>query len=125
MAGKPHKAKPPEPAADEAAFARVATALSRDPRVDPPELARAKGFGSKGLKVARKLFAFRSSRGDLVLKLPAARVDALVAAGAGERYDPGHGRLMKEWVAIDPASGKRWLALAKEALEHAARVVGK
>jgi hypothetical protein len=125
MVGKPKKPKPQAPAADEAAFARVATALSRDARVDPPEMARAKGFGSKGLKVARKLFAFRSSSGDLVVKLPAARVDVLIAAGDGVRFDPGHGRLMKEWVAIDPARGKRWLALAKEALEHAARVAGK
>jgi hypothetical protein len=33
------------------------------------------------------------------VKLPRERVDELVEAGAGHRFDPGHGRLMKEWVA--------------------------
>ena len=32
----------------------------------------------------------------------------------GEHFDPGHGRLMKEWVAV--GSGKApWVTLAKEA----------
>jgi len=39
-------------------------------------MAQAKGFGSKGLKVARKLFAFQS-KGRLVVKLPSDRVEAL------------------------------------------------
>src|SRR3954470_2292389 len=47
-------------AASDVEFSRLAARLSQDPRVDPPEIARAKGFGSKGLKVARKLFAFGS-----------------------------------------------------------------
>ena len=38
----------------EAAFARLASTLSKDARVDGPDLPHAKGFGSKGLKVARK-----------------------------------------------------------------------
>jgi len=61
-----------------------------------------KGFGSTGLKVNGKLFAFISSKGKFVAKLPRERVDELVSAGAGEPFDPGHGRLMKEWVAVDP-----------------------
>jgi len=48
------------------------------------------------------------------VKLPRARVDTLVAAKQGERFDPGHGRLMKEWVVVEPGAGD-WLALAKEA----------
>jgi hypothetical protein len=106
--------------AGEAAFARLSAILSRDARVDDPSLARAKGFGSKGLKVARKLFAFRSSRGALVVKLSKERAGALVAAGTGEFYDPGHGRLMKEWIAVGPRASRLWLRLAREALENAA-----
>jgi len=64
------------PDESEAAFARLAEALSKDPRVDDPGMAQAKGFGSKGLKVARKLFAFQS-KGRLVVKLPSDRVEAL------------------------------------------------
>jgi hypothetical protein len=40
------------------------------------------------------------SKGRLVVKLPRQRIDALVATGAGERFDPGHGRLMKEWLPL-------------------------
>ncbi len=72
-----------QPDESEAAFARLAEALWRDARVDDPGVARAKGFGSKGLKVARKLFAFQS-KGRLVLKLPGDRVDALASSGKGK-----------------------------------------
>ena len=107
------------PDESELAFAHLAKTLSKDPRVDTPEMARAQGFGSKGLKVARKLFAFHS-KGRLVLKLPSARIDALASTAAGQRFDPGHGRVMKEWVAIDLGSKPLWPRLAREALEFAA-----
>src|SRR3954467_6472694 len=103
----------------EAEFSRLATAVSKDPRVDPPEVARGKGFGTKGLKVARKMFAFHS-KGRLVLKLPADSVHALVSDGNGEHFDPGHGHLMKEWVAFGYAERTLWPKLVKEALEFAA-----
>jgi len=103
----------------EAEFARLAATVSKDPRVDSPEVARAKGFGSKGLKVARKLFAFES-KGRLVVKLPKERVDELVSSGKGERFDPGHGRVMKEWLTIDLRGKALWLGVAREALEFAA-----
>jgi hypothetical protein len=112
--------QPRRPDETELAFARLAETLSKDPRVDDPETARAKGFGSKALKVARKLFAFHS-QGRLVVKLPNDRVAALASSGEGMAFDPGHGRVMKEWVAIDFASKAVWPRLAREALDFAAR----
>lgn len=56
-------------------------------------------FGSDALSVAGKTFALLV-KGHVVVKLPATRVDELVAADAGERLDPGHGRLMKEWISL-------------------------
>jgi hypothetical protein len=100
----------------EIAFEKLAAKISKDPRVDPPETAKGKGFGSKGLKVKRKMFAFES-RGRLVVKLPADRVTALEKAGEGARFDPGHGRLMKEWLAVEDQ--KLWSRLAVEALKYA------
>ncbi len=76
-----------------------------------------KGFGSSALKTNGKIFAMLDSKGRFVVKLPRQQVAALVAAGQGERFDPGHGRLMKEWLAVDPTSELGWLSLAKEALE--------
>jgi hypothetical protein len=65
------------------------------------------------LKVNGKIFAMHAS-GRFVAKLPRARVDALVSAGRGARFDPGHGRLMKEWVAVADGTAE-WVALAREA----------
>ncbi|MFZ0074298.1 MAG: TfoX/Sxy family protein [Xanthobacteraceae bacterium] len=80
-----------------------ASSASRQPRK----------FGSNGLKVDGKLFAL-FTQGTLVVKLPKERVAALVAKGDGKPFDPGHGRLMKEWLTV--VSPKlSWNALAKEA----------
>lgn len=96
--------------AADASFERIARAFSDDPRVTRG----GKGFGSTGLKVDGKVFAFVSFRGDYVAKLPGARVQQLVGEGAGVLFDPGHGRLMREWIAMN-GNEKRWLELAKEA----------
>ncbi len=109
------------PADPATCFARLAETISRDPRVDDPSVARGKGFGSKGLKIERKLFAFLSSKAMLVVKLPKERVETLAKAGKGEPFDPGHGRKMKEWLAVDFERNSSWLRLVREALEHAAR----
>jgi hypothetical protein len=79
-----------------------------------------KGFGSSAVQIHGKIFAMLSSQGGFVVKIPRQRVDALIAAGRGERFDPGHGRIMKEWLALAPDSEEDWLALAREALEHVA-----
>jgi TfoX/Sxy family transcriptional regulator of competence genes len=77
-------------------------------------------FGSSELKVRGRIFAMLV-RGRLVVKLPRQRVDALVAGGGGERFDPRRdGRLMKEWLTVDPASDEPWLPLATEAMEFVA-----
>jgi hypothetical protein len=60
------------------------------------------------------VFAIVGSRGNLVVKLPKERVDVLVASGQGENFDPGHGRLMREWVAVLSTEAS-WLDLVREA----------
>lgn len=90
-------------------------------RVDgviPPSPGR--GFGSSALKYHTKIFAMLV-RGSLVLKLPRARVDALVAAGAGIRFDANKGTPMKEWLSLNPSSRLSWADLATEALDYARR----
>jgi TfoX/Sxy family transcriptional regulator of competence genes len=99
-------------------FATIVEELLNNPDVTPP--ANGRGFGSSGLKVQHKIFAMLV-RGNLVVKLPKARVDALVASGDGERYDPRHdGRVMKEWVVLAPTSKVEWLSLTREAMEFVA-----
>lgn len=92
-------------------FAPVVEAFAKDRYVSRE---KRKGFGSGALKVNGKIFAMMSSKGKFVLKLPKKRVDELVSSGKGERFDPGHGRVMKEWVVV--GTGKAdWVELAKEA----------
>ena len=54
-----------------------------------------RAFGATSLKTDGRIFAMLV-KGRLVVKLPAARVTQLVDDGAGERFDPGHGRAQKE-----------------------------
>ena len=76
------------------------------------------GRGAQGLKVGNKMFAM-FSKGDLLLKMPPERVAAIIAAGRGLPYDPGTGKVLKNYVLI-PASNKRsWIKLCEEATEEA------
>jgi hypothetical protein len=91
------------------AFVPVVEAFAGDRQVS-----RKRMFSSQSvLSVGGKIFAMHV-RGKFVAKLPRERVDDLVVAGIGEYFDPGHGRLMKEWVAI-AGQDVPWIALAREA----------
>ena len=76
-----------------------------------------KGFGSTALRIRNSIFAMLSSSEAFVVKLPRRRIDQLVEAGEGDPFDPGHGRLMKEWLALRPNSSLDWVELATEAME--------
>lgn len=111
MSKRSSKAKVSTPSTDaDPSFAPVIAAFARDRAVTRG----GKGFGSTGLKVHGKLFAFVSSKGQFVVKVPKGRVEELVAAGQAEPFDPGHGRKMKEWAAIRSRQ-LDWTALAREA----------
>jgi hypothetical protein len=78
-------------------------------------------FGSTSIKSGGKMFAFLHRKERLVVKLPEARVSELVAAGRGDRYDPGDGRLQREWFELSSTDADEWVSLATEA----ERFVGK
>jgi hypothetical protein len=85
-----------------------------------PEVTEGTGFGSApGLRIKGKIFAMLV-KDQLVVKLPKDRVAELVATGAGAQFDPGHGRLMKEWASVAPDSSEDWERLAGEALKFVA-----
>jgi hypothetical protein len=74
-----------------------------------------RSFGAGALKSSGKIFAMLVN-GALVLKLPKARVDAIVDAGRGTRFDANKGKPMKEWLVLDAShSDADWLELAREA----------
>ncbi len=87
--------------------------MCREPGVELPR--GGSGFGSGALRVGRRIFAMLV-RGQLVVKLPRARVDELVSTGDGVRFDANKGVAMKEWLVLDTASTLSWEELANEAL---------
>lgn len=89
------------------------------PDVTPPGSTGGR-FGSHALRVRGKIFAMLV-RGRLVLKLPKSRVDELVGAGEGIRFDANKGTPMKEWLALAPESTVDWLPLAREAHDFVRR----
>jgi hypothetical protein len=95
----------------------VASLASSQPDVTHPSAGAesTRGFGADALKVDGRIFAMLS-RERLVVKLPRKRVDELVGDGVGVRFDPGHGRLMKEWLSVNPGHEASWRELAQEAL---------
>jgi TfoX/Sxy family transcriptional regulator of competence genes len=107
--GPRRKPAAPAPATvEDTKFAPVVEAFDGDKRVEQGRM-----FGSVSLKVNGKVFAMLV-KGRLVVKLPRERVDALITSGSGDYFDPGHGKLMKEWAAVSSAS-RSWVPLAKEA----------
>jgi hypothetical protein len=79
-----------------------------------------RGFGSTSLKTGGKMFAMLAHE-RLVVKLPAKRVEELEASGVGRRFDPGHGRLQREWLEVTGDDFELWVALATEAEAFVAR----
>jgi len=78
-----------------------------------PEVHSGRALKTEGLMVGGKLFAFLMDD-HLVLKLPAAEVDALIASIGAHPLSRG-GRPMKEWVRLPPGSETLWLSKATQA----------
>jgi hypothetical protein len=98
-------------------FDELTVQLVRIDGVSPP--AGGRRFGAQALRRNGRIFVMLAS-GRLVVKLPRTRVDELVAAGLGSRFDAGRGTPLKEWFVLADATGVSWRALADEALAHAA-----
>jgi len=81
------------------------------------EVSRGSMFGSAGLRTGRRFFAIWWHE-RLVLKLPAERRQALIAAGQAEPVEPMGGRPMNGWVVVAGSLDRP--ALVEEARAHVA-----
>lgn len=79
-----------------------------------PGIAERRMFGSVGLSLNGTGFVMLY-KGKLIVKLGPEAVDALLAEGLAERFDPGHGRKMKAWAEITETHAARWSDLADRA----------
>jgi hypothetical protein len=72
----------------------------------------------EALKIGKKMFCMLS-KGNYVVKLPKGRVAEILNSGEGLPYDPGNGKIMKEWVIIPENTSDKWIEYASEAMEFA------
>ena len=96
-------------------FADLAEHFAGEEGVELPREGGPRRFGSDALTVHGSIFAMLT-RGELVVKLPAARVAELVASGNGLPFMAGKGRSMREWVVVAVDDPLQWHELAREAL---------
>jgi hypothetical protein len=84
-----------------------------------PAVGRSTMMGFPCVRRAGQFFASFDAKADaLVVKVPAPRVDELVADGTGEPFAP-NGRVFREWVTIPDPDAARWKGLLGEAHEFA------
>jgi hypothetical protein len=96
----------------ERTFAALAERFAHVPGVEAGT-----GFGtSPGLRVDGRIFAMLPA-GKLVVKLPRARCEAMVAAGEGTLFRNGS-RTMREWLVVAGVDEEAWAGLAADALEY-------
>jgi hypothetical protein len=69
-------------------------------------------FGCQGLRTGRKFFAIWWHE-QLVVKLPADRLQELVDAGRGDVFEPMPGRPMNGWVVLHGSA--EWSPVVAEA----------
>ena len=91
---------------------------------EDPGLGQGRMMNATGLKTGGKFFAM-VVKDELVVKLPAERVNELIEEGEGSRFDPGHGRLMKEWVTLHPPDEAACTAYVVEARDFVSALAAR
>ena len=105
-----------ERAAADAARARLERLAV--PFLARPGVAWGRMFSTDGLSIRGKIFAVVPHAGGLMVKVPEARADELVAAGVAERMVMRE-REMREWVVMpDAATDAEWVALLEDAYTY-------
>jgi len=88
--------------------------LIEELRADDPRVQEGTIMGGRCARVAGEFLALVDFKGSgLVVKLPADRVDALVAGGRGRRFAPA-GRVFREWVSVPERDRGSWRSLLRE-----------
>ena len=103
---------PREAPTDESVFWSIIDELAAEnPLVGPGTI-----MGGACARVGGEFLALVNFKGSgLVVKLPKARVQELVASGVGQPFAPA-GKVFSEWVAIPVRDRRRWRTLLKEGI---------
>ena len=88
-----------------------------EPLLARDDVERSTMMGLPCLRVRGAFFASWDRRtGDLLVKLPEARVEELVAAGRAHIFAPA-GRRFREWAAVPAERSRTWERVLDEALD--------
>ncbi len=99
----------PMPRCEDLFWKRADTVLAQ------PAVSRSTMMGYPCLRVNGRFFAcVERTTGNLVVKLPADRVNELVSSGSGISFAP-NGRVFREWVALPISNEDEWTAFLDEA----------
>lgn len=82
-----------------------------------PDVKVGRMFGTTGLGVRGKIFAFVGTDGDLIAKVGGPRANELVAEGVAV-LKVMRDRAMKEWVSVDFADAPTWRDIIAEAHDY-------
>jgi hypothetical protein len=96
-------------------FDDIVTSFVGRPGVTPPLPGAPRRFGSDALRVDGSVFCMISSGERFVVKLPAQRVDELIAAAIGEPFRAGKKSPMRQWLVVTDTTPGLWESLAQEA----------
>ncbi|ANF31295.1 hypothetical protein A0130_06095 [Leifsonia xyli] len=100
-------------------FDDIVTAFVGRPGVTPPS-GGPRRFGSDALRVDGSVFCMVSSGERFVVKLPAERVQELIAASVGEPFQAGKKTPMRQWLVVTDEAPGVWESLAEEAYAFSA-----
>jgi hypothetical protein len=96
-----------------------------EPLLQLPNVTRSTMMGLPCLRVNDAFFAsWDRATGALLVKLPAADVDRLIADGKADPFAPA-GRRFREWASIPAGRSRTWARLLDRALEHVSNLPAK
>jgi hypothetical protein len=94
--------------------------LADELRAEDPRVIEGTIMNGRCLRVEEEFLALVGYRGSgLVVKLPKARVAALIDEGVGQAFAPAK-KVFSEWVSVPVLNRRRWRALLREGIAFVA-----
>lgn len=98
-------------------FWQLAAQLQRE----DPRVAEGTIMNGRCLRVGKEFLGLVDYKGaGLVVKLPKARVDELVASGLGRPFGPAE-KVFREWLSVPTPERRLWLSLLREGVAFVGR----
>ena len=90
--------------------------LAEQLRLQDPRVIEGTIMGGRCLRVGTEFLGLVDHKSSgLVVKLPAERVQELIARGEGQPFAPA-GRVFKEWLSVPAPDPDRWRSLLEEGI---------